>query len=59
MHQSGVDALVIEDVLGHLTGVRGGVAGIYNSAKTIDRQRQALAGWSKTLQKLLAVATTE
>ena len=59
MHQSGVDALVIEDLLGHLTGVRGGVAGIYNSAKTIDRQRQALAGWSKTLQKLLAVATTE
>ena len=53
------DALVIEDVLGHLTGVRGGVAGIYNSAKTIDRQRQALAGWSKTLQKLLAVAPTE
>jgi integrase len=59
MHQSGVDALVIEDLLGHLTGVRGGVAGIYNSAKTINRQRQALAGWSKTLQKLLAVATTE
>ena len=59
MHQSEVDALVIEDLLGHLTGVRGGVAGIYNSAKTINRQRQALAGWSKTLQKLLAVATTE
>ena len=59
MHQSGVDALVIEDLLGHLTGVRGGVAGIYNSATTINRQRRALAGWSATLQKLLAVATTE
>ena len=35
----GVDALVIEDLLGHLTGVRGGIAGVYNAATTLDRQR--------------------
>ena len=49
LHQSGVDALVIEDLLGHLTGVRGGIAGVYNAATTLDRQRRALAGWSATL----------
>jgi hypothetical protein len=49
LHQSGVDALVIEDLLGHLTGVRGGIAGVYNAATTLDRQRRALTGWSATL----------
>ena len=49
LHQSGVDALVIEDLLEHLTGVRGGIAGVYNAATTLDRQRRALAGWSATL----------
>ena len=52
LHQSGVDALVIEDLLGHLTGVRGGIAGVYNAATTLDRQRRALAGWSATLAAL-------
>ena len=52
LHQSGVDALVIEDLLGHLTGVRGGIAGVYNAATTLDRQRRALAGRSATLAAL-------
>ena len=52
LHQSGVDVLVIEDLLGHLTGVRGGIAGVYNAATTLDRQRRALAGWSATLAAL-------
>jgi integrase len=52
LHQSGVDALVIEDLLGHLTGVRGGVAGVYNAATTLDRQRHALADWNVTLVAL-------
>jgi integrase len=52
LHQAGVDALVIEDLLGHLTGVRGGIAGVYNAATTLDRQRRALAGWRATLAAL-------
>ena len=47
-----VDALVVEDLLGHLTGVRGGVAGVYNRAKTIERQRVALEAWSAALLRL-------
>jgi integrase len=49
LHQAGTDALVIEDLLGHLTGVRGGIAGVYNAAVTLDRQRQALRDWSAKL----------
>ena len=55
LHQSGVDALVIEDLLGHLTGVRGGIAGVYNAATTLDRQRQALADWGAALAALKAI----
>jgi integrase len=52
LHEASVDALTIEDLLGHLTGVRGGIAGVYNAARTLDRQRRALAGWSATLAAL-------
>jgi integrase len=50
MHEAGGDALVIEDLLGHVSGVRRGVAGVYNRARTLERQRQALETWSATLQ---------
>jgi integrase len=59
MHESGTDALVIEDILGHLSGIRGGVAGIYNSAKTLDRQRHALESWGETLQKRVVIGATK
>ena len=52
MHEAGVDALVIEDLLGHLTGVRGGIAGIYNRSATLPRQRAALEAWSAKLAAL-------
>lgn len=48
-----VDTLVVEDLLGHLTGVRGGVSGVYNRARTIERQRVALEAWSATLAALM------
>ena len=54
MHEAGVDTLVIEDLLGHLSGVRRGVAGTYNRSRTLERQRQALEAWSATLQAIAA-----
>jgi integrase len=58
MHERGVDALVIEDLLGHLTGIRGGVSGVYNAAMTLTRQRKALEDWCARLGEL-RVTTTE
>ena len=44
LHEAGTDALTVEDLLGHLTGVRSGVAGIYNRASTLERQRRSDRG---------------
>jgi integrase len=55
LHEAGADALVIEDLLGHLTGVRSGVAGVYNRASTLERQREALEAWSAKLEALTAL----
>jgi len=54
LHETGTDALVIEDLLGHLSGVRGGIGGVYNRAGTLERQREALTTWSAKLEALTA-----
>jgi len=55
MHQAKVHPLVVEDLLGHLTGVRKGVAGVYNQAETLEDQRLALADWAAKLASLTNV----
>jgi integrase len=52
MHKAKVHPLVVEDLLGHLTGVRKGVAGVYNAAETVEDQRLALADWAAKLASL-------
>jgi integrase len=52
MHKAKVHPLVVEDVLGHLTGVRKGVAGVYNQAETVEDQRLALEAWAAQLAAL-------
>jgi integrase len=55
MHKAKVHPLVVEDLLGHLTGVRKGVAGVYNQAETVEDQRLALADWAAKLASLTNV----
>jgi integrase len=57
MHKAKVHPLVVEDLLGHLTGVRKGVAGVYNQAETLEDQRLALADWAAKLASLTNVVT--
>jgi integrase len=52
MHSMGVDALVVDDLLGHLSNVRSGVRGIYNRAQTLSRQREAVAAWNVRIATL-------
>jgi integrase len=52
LYSAGVDPLVIEDLLGHTTGVRSGVRGIYNRAETLARQAPALRAWAAHLAAL-------
>jgi integrase len=49
MHELDVDALAIDDLLGH---VRHGVRGIYNRSVTLSRQREAIAKWTALLAAL-------
>ena len=53
LHDAGVDPLVIEDLLGHLSGVRGGMAGVYNRSVTLAKQREALNDWAGKLAVLM------
>jgi integrase len=52
LYEMGTDALTVEDLLGHMTGVRRGVAGVYNRAQTLERCRPALRAWAAKLAEL-------
>jgi integrase len=58
LHEAGTDALTVEDLIGHLTGVRSGVAGVYNRASTLERQRESLEAWSKKLETLASAGVS-
>jgi hypothetical protein len=59
LYETGTDVLTVEDLLGHLTGVRKGVAGTYNRAQTLERCRPALRAWAAKLAALEKAATRE
>jgi integrase len=52
MHKAKVHPLTVEDLLGHMTGVRAGMAGVYNQAETLDDQNLAVADWAAKLASL-------
>jgi integrase len=49
-----IDPHVIEGVLNHISGHKGGVAGIYNRAKYEKRMRKALAQWGSHVGRLVS-----
>ena len=47
---AGIDALVVEDLLGHVSGARRGVAGVYNRASTMAAPARRPGGtWARAL----------
>jgi integrase len=52
MAELGVQPHIIEAVLNHVSGHKGGVAGIYNRAKYADEMRTALQRWADHLDKI-------
>jgi integrase len=52
LHDAGVDTLIVEDLLGHISGVRGGMAGVYNRSVTLTKQADALSDWAAKLAAL-------
>jgi integrase len=53
LQQLGVRLEVTEAILGHITGPRAGIAGIYQQRKLVAEARVALLGWSDHVIKLL------
>jgi hypothetical protein len=54
MAELGVQPHIIEAVLNHVSGHKGGVAGIYNRAKYSDEMRTALQRWADHLDQITA-----
>ncbi len=50
----GVPPHVVEAILGHVGGHRGGVAGIYNKALYLDERRRALQRWADHIEQLVS-----
>jgi integrase len=53
MAELGVQPHIIEAVLNHVSGHKGGVAGIYNRAKYSDEMRSALQRWADHVEALI------
>jgi integrase len=54
MAELGVLPHIVEAILNHVSGHKGGVAGIYNRAKYSDEMRTALQRWADHLDKIVA-----
>ncbi|MEA1053920.1 hypothetical protein U5801_29520, partial [Lamprobacter modestohalophilus] len=50
---------IIEAVLNHISGTKGGVAGVYNRALHLDERRDALEAWSLHLMELVGSLDTD
>src|SRR5262249_14571413 len=53
MADLGVQPHIIEAILNHVSGHKGGVPGIYNRSNYVVEKRQALARWAKLLAALV------
>src|SRR5690606_14975449 len=49
----GIRPEVIEAVLNHVSGTRGGVAGVYNRYAYLDEKREALEAWASHLKAIV------
>jgi hypothetical protein len=54
MAELGVLPHIIEAILNHVSGHKGGVAGIYNRAKYTDEMRDALVKWADHVDAITA-----
>ena len=53
MAELGIRPDVIELVVNHVSGTRGGIAGIYNRSELIAERRAALERWSARVESIV------
>jgi hypothetical protein len=47
--RGGVDTHLVELILNHVSGTRGGVAGVYDRSERLAERRRALESWALTV----------
>ena len=52
MARCGVDLVVAEKALNHISGSLGGIAGVYNRFAYVDEMRRAWEAWAKLVQEI-------
>jgi hypothetical protein len=57
MAELGVLPHIIEAILNHISGHKGGVAGVYNRARYEGEMRKALCAWADYVEGLVANST--
>jgi hypothetical protein len=50
----GVPPHIVEACLGHVSGFKAGVSGVYNKAAYLDERRRALEKWAAFLEGIIA-----
>ncbi|MQX37345.1 tyrosine-type recombinase/integrase [Roseospira navarrensis] len=53
LHDLGVPPHIVEAILNHVSGTRGGVAGVYNHARYLPERREALDLWARHVAALV------
>jgi integrase len=59
MAEIGIQPHVIEAVLNHVSGHKGGIAGIYNRAQYSAEKAQALARWDEHIESIMKAAPSK
>ena len=54
MAEIGIAPHIVEAVVNHVSGHKGGVAGVYNRAKYSDEKRAALQRWADHVERLVS-----
>ena len=54
MAEIGIPPHIVEAVVNHVSGHKGGVAGVYNRAKYSQEKRAALQRWADHLERIVA-----
>jgi hypothetical protein len=54
MAEIGIAPHVVEAVVNHVSGHKGGIAGVYNRAKYSQEKRAALQRWADHIERVVA-----
>lgn len=56
LHEADIQPHIVEALLAHVSGHKGGVAGVYNKASYRDQKRQALELWASMIEKIVRMS---